>query len=356
MWMNQSWLMSASLKILIIRLSSLGDILHTLPALKSLRKSFPQARIEWLVEKNNRFLLSVVDGIDEILVIDTSTLRQNAWDNSAWRQIWNLVRTLRARHYDFCLDFQGLLKTAFLSLFSGAQTRVGFSKDLVREYPAHWFYQQKLSRPDRQLHVVTLNQRLAGMIGAESVPINLDFFVSEEDSHTVDSLLKRERLTDFIVLNPGGGWPTKRWGFDKYGILAARIQAELALQVVVTTGPGEETFYSSIAKHCGSPAPRHLPIPFLQLIPLFKSARLLIAGDTGPFHLACALGTPVVGIFGATSPVRNGPWRSDEEVVTRSLPCSFCNGRTCPTQIECMDISVHEVFAAVVRRLRRKAP
>jgi heptosyltransferase I len=153
------------------------------------------------------------------------------------------------------------------------------------------------------------------------------------------------------VINPGGGWPTKRWSAQRYGNLADKIAAELGLPAVVTTGPGEEALYQAIAASCRASLPRHFTVSFLQLIPLFKRTRLVIGGDTGPFHLACALGTPVVGIFGPTSPARNGSWRSGDEVVAHTLPCSYCYGRTCPTANECMDISVDEVFAAVVRRL-----
>jgi heptosyltransferase-1 len=343
--------MSASPKILIIRLSSLGDILHALPAFAGLRASFPDAKIDWLVAERFKFLLSAVRGIDSLHGVDTDSLRRPSGARSAWRQLWSTVCSLRAQHYDLSIDFQGLLKTAVLSFISGSRRRLGFSKDLVREPPAHWFYHQTLDVPKEQVHVLTLNQKLAELAGSGSVQTSCEFLVPESDQSAVDSLLMHKQLKDFVVINPGGGWPTKRWGLERYGILAGRIQTELGLPVVVTTGPGEETFYNTIAEHCGTPAPLHLPISFLQLIPLLKKARLLIGGDTGPFHLACALGTAAVGIFGPTSPVRNGPWHDEDEVVARIVPCSFCYGRTCPTNNECMDISVDEVLEAVTRRL-----
>jgi heptosyltransferase-1 len=110
--------------------------------------------------------------------------------------------------------------------------------------------------------------------------------------------------------------------------------------------------YETMAAHCSGVRPRHFAVTFLQLIPLYSRARLLVGGDTGPFHLACALGTPVVGIFGPTSPIRNGPWRESDEALARTLDCSSCHGRTCPTANECMEITVEEVFSAVVRRLK----
>jgi heptosyltransferase-1 len=337
--------MSASPGILIIRLSSLGDILHALPAFADLRASFPSSKIDWLVSEKHKSLLSAVRGIDAIRTLGTKEY--------GGFPLRSLLRDLRSQHYDFAIDFQGLLKTAVLSFLSGAHTRLGFSRGLVREYPAHWFYNRTQPKPQGQFHVLQLNRMLAGLTGAVPVSAPLEFYVPENDSRLVESMLRKEQLTDYVVINPGGGWSTKRWSLQKYGDLTKRIAVELGLPVVLTTGPGEETYYQAIADHCGGVQPRHFPVSFLQLIPLYQNAHLIVGGDTGPFHLACALGAPVVGIFGPTSPVRNGPWRSEDEVVARTLPCSFCYGRSCATENECMDISVDEVFAAVVRRLAK---
>jgi len=340
--------MSASPGILIIRLSSLGDILHALPAFADLRASFPNSKIDWLVSEKHKSLLSAVRGIDAI-----RTLGTKAYGDLPLR---SLVRDLRSQRYDFAIDFQGLLKTAALSFLSGARTRLGFSRGLVREYPSHWFYNRTQPKPQGQFHVLQLNRMLAGLTGAVPVSAPLEFCVPDNDSRLVESMLRKEQLTDYVVINPGGGWSTKRWCLQKYGDLTKKIAVELGLPVVLTTGPGEETYYQAIADHCsdcGGVRLHHFPVSFLQLIPLYQKAHLIVGGDTGPFHLACALGAPVVGIFGPTSPVRNGPWRSEDEVVAHTLPCSFCYGRSCATKNECMDISVDEVFAAVVRRLAK---
>jgi heptosyltransferase I len=344
--------MSKSPKILIIRLSSLGDILHALPAFVDLRKSFPNAQIDWLVGKKFEFLLSAVRGIDGIHAIDTGSLLRFPINGSAWRQGRRLIRSLRSQSYDYSLDFQGLLKTAILGCLSGARTHIGFSKDLVREPPAHWFYTRKLQKPGESMHVLALNQLLAELAGAKrSIFSPLDLVAPEADTSYVKSILGEKRLRNFAVINPGGGWPTKRWRPERYGTLAAKIQDDLKIPVVVTTGPGEEAYYSTIAKYCDKPAPHHLQISFIQLIPLLKKALIFIGGDTGPFHLACATGTPTVGIFGPTSPVRNGPWRNEDQAVTRKLPCSCCHKRSCATDDDCMDIAVDQVFAAVRRRI-----
>jgi heptosyltransferase-1 len=344
--------MSTSPRILIIRLSSLGDILHTLPAFAGLRAAFPSAKIDWLVAGQFKFLLSTVRGIDALHELNTNSLQHSWRKRSAWHKLWNTILSLRQQRYDFSIDFQGLLKTALISSISGAQKRLGFSKELVREFPAHWFYHRTLDKPAGPVHVLALNQMLAQLAGAKRTPAICDFIVADDDQSTVDSLLEQKQLDRFIVINPGGGWYTKRWNPKLYGILAKKIREELGFPVIVTTGPGEEELYRTIAANCSGAPPLHFPVSFLQLVPLFQKARLLIGGDTGPFHLACALGTPVVGIFGPTSPIRNGPWRESDEVVAHTLPCSFCYGRTCDTKNECMDITVNEVFSAIIRRLK----
>jgi len=345
--------MSDPKKILIIRLSSLGDIIHVFPAFNSLRATFPDAQIDWLVEKRMAFLLYSIKGINNIFEVNTLWIKNNPISSKAWIPVRNLIVALRKQRYDNALDFQGLLKTGLLTYFSGARRRLGFSKNLAREYPVHLFYNQNLDTGKDRMHVVDLNLRLAQMAGACAAPTRLDLSAHPEDVNFVDALIKRECLDAFVVINPGGGWPTKCWKPNRYGQLAARIQKELHLPVVVTTGPGEETYFAEIAQSCGMPSPLHFQLPFLQLIPLFQRALLFIGGDTGPLHLACALGTPVVGILGPTSPDRNGPWNGVNEAVVRRLPCSFCGGRKCPTRIECMDIPVDDVFRSVLRLLQR---
>ncbi len=141
--------MNASPKILIIRLSSLGDILHALPAFSNLRATFPDSRIDWLVAQKCSFLPAAVRGIDTLHVLDTSSLLRLPLNRQAWNKFWSLIRKLRACHFDYVLDLQGLLKTAVLGSISGSRVRIGFSKELVRERPADWFYNRKLKGTSR---------------------------------------------------------------------------------------------------------------------------------------------------------------------------------------------------------------
>jgi heptosyltransferase I len=337
-------------KILIIRLSSLGDIIHALPAFQSLRRSFPEASIDWLVEEKTKFILTAVPGLSRVIAIDTVAPRRKTFSPSSWSSIVSTVRTMRRTRYDISIDFQGLLKTGLLGLLSGTRRRIGFGHALVWERPAHWFYTETVDQAGQASHVVALNGLLAAAAGAGPVDGPVELKVPEDVTQAVEARLARQNLRNFAIINPGGGWPTKRWGLRKYGELADRMAGQLGIGVVVTTGPGEEGLYEGISAACPIRLP-HFQVPFLGLVPLVQRARLFISGDTGPFHLACALGVPVVGIFGPTSPMRNGPWSARDVAVVHPLPCSYCHGRSCPTGNECMDISVDEVYAAVLRRL-----
>jgi len=344
--------MSPPHKILIIRLSSLGDILHTLPAFQSLRESFPQAQIDWVVERKSSVLLSAVEGIHRVVELDTRLPRQHPMRRESWKPLLTKILEMRARGYDVSLDFQGLLKTGILGLFGGARSRLGFSAALVRERPAHWFYHRRLEHSG-DVHVVELNLALTAMAGARHFPTRTGLRSRPEDEQAVERLIGELKLREFVVINPGGGWATKRWPPERYAALADRLRDRLGMQVVITTGPGEEDLYRLIRRHSANGELAHMHLTFLQLIPLMRRAQLVIGGDTGPFHLACALGTPVVGIFGPTSPQRNGAWHTRAEMVWRTLPCSYCYGRTCPTRNECMDVPVADVYEAVRRCISR---
>jgi len=197
--------MSQGPRILILRLSSLGDILHTLPAFASLRAAFPRARIDWLAAEKCRSLAAAIRGVDRVHVLDARALARFPPDRAAWKRLRGLIRELRAARYDLAIDFQGLLKSAFLGLLSGAHTRIGFSRPLAREWPAHLLYHRTLPRPPSPVHVSELNRLLAGLAGADPglrAPFELE--VSEADGARVDRLLAP--IGDFVVLNPGGGW------------------------------------------------------------------------------------------------------------------------------------------------------
>lgn len=287
--------------LLILRLSALGDVIHTLPAVIALRRQLPAARISWVVEAAYRELVELVAGVETIPV------SMKRWGRQLFSSRAEMgVARLAMRGFETAIDFQGLVKSASLGFLSGAPSRYGFDAQAIREKPALLFTNRKVE-VDRTQHVVDWNVKLASAAaGAFLAPAPLDF------RRYLDPLPEREApgedgASHPIVLLPAAGRPEKQWPADRFRELARRLDG----RVVVAWGPGEE----GLARSVGAPlAP---PTSLRQLASLLSRARLVVAGDTGPLHLAAALGTPVLGLYGPTSERRNGPYGQLERCISR---------------------------------------
>jgi heptosyltransferase I len=296
-------------RILVIRLSALGDVVHTLPAVDALRRAFPQATIGWLVEAPNADLVRLASSADEIFVVATRRWRRRKLAASTRQELVASLRSLRQfAAGEWLVDFQGLLKSALLGRASGASVRFGFEKRSLREPLASLF----INRPvaiDQSRHVVDWNMQLASGAGAtaDGVQWHLDRFAADPTGRFEP--LARERP---IVLNPGAGKAGKLWPLERFVELAGEL-IRRQYRVVVSWGPGELEMARSIAS--GSGAELLAETNLRELTFVLRSARLLVAGDTGPLHIAAALGTPVVGLFGPTDPRRNGPYGQIERCV-----------------------------------------
>ena len=334
-------------KILIVRLGALGDVVHALPAQQQIHRRFPDCEIHWLVEPHYRGLLETVPGIHRIWTADTKLWRRRP--RTAWALI-HLVRALRRERFDLSLDFQGLIKSAVLARLSGAARRMGFCRERCREPAAAGFYTDTVpARGDG--HVIDLNLELAGSLGCAGEPTaRVPFRIPAAAKHYVDSRLQAAGGGRPVLLNPGAGWPTKLWPARRFARLGAEIRRRLKLPVVFTYGPGEEDLLREIRDCSRSGSVASFPTTILELAALCRRSRLMVAGDTGPLHLAVAVGTPAVAVMGPSIARRNGPFHPEDRIVKRYLYCSDCNKRSCGEFI-CMNISVEQVFQAVRRRL-----
>jgi len=341
-------------RILVIKLGSIGDVVHTLPAVAALKRSYPQARVDWLVEKKSSILLKGNPLIQEIIEVDTQRWRKSPLSFESSRQIRSTLSRLRGNRYDLALDFQGLWKSAVLGYFSGARQVIGFSREALREPGCRIFYDRKVSPRPRARHVVEIYHELVKSLGVETNDYQFDLNVSAEDEAYISSQLASRHIENFIVLNPGGGWITKNWDPANYSQLHLRIRRATRLQSVLTWGPGEEELVEQIFGFCGPDPPVTFPTTVPQFIALVRRARLFVGGDTGPMHLAAACDTPIVGIFGPTDPLRNGPFNQPGRALSHSVPCGPCYKRTCEVyNNQCMKlITVDEVFQAVIRSLQ----
>jgi heptosyltransferase I len=296
-------------RILVVRMGAMGDIIHTLPAVASLKRAFPATEIDWVVEKHWAPLLMRNRHLSQLHVVETRTWRKQWGGAGTWRMVLESLGKLRSRQYDCALDFQGLLKSAVLARLSGARRVVGFDRGELREGMAALFYTQRLPEPprgQRVAHVVERNLALAAAVGATERVIEFCCAPSDADAQRARELVGG--LQRYVVISPSAGWPAKRWPAERYAELARLIHRELGLPVVINCGPGEDAVAANIARLAGEAQPVVVRPSVGELIALVRDAALLVGGDTGPLHLAIACDTPVVAIFGATDPARNGPY------------------------------------------------
>jgi heptosyltransferase-1 len=333
----------AEQRFLIVRLSSMGDILHALPAVSALRTSFPAARIDWLVDARWRSLLDAVACIDAVI-----PLRRSSWKD--FRKVFSAVRGAR---YSCAIDFQGLYKSSLMARLSGAPRRVGFGPPNVRERGAAMFYTERIV--SSAAHVVDQNLVLAAHLGAHLPGRILSSMfplrVSPEADAYVAGAIAATNISDLFVLSPGGGWTSKCWPPERYGELHRRLARRFGYRGVVSFGPGERALAESVRQAAGEPAPLLLEMDVPQLMAALRRAKFFLGGDSGPLHLAVGLGTPVVGIYGPTDPARNGPYFPADIAIRNAGPEETTHHRAQVTSHTMLSISVEQVEEAVMRRM-----
>jgi heptosyltransferase I len=350
-------------KLLIVRLGALGDIVHAIPAVAALRAAFPEAAIDWIVSARHAEILGLLPAVDRCLVIggpQQGAQRTGAGQKAAagsgyragWRGLTAAIAAMRRNRYDAVIDFQGLLKSAALARASGARRVVGFARRHLRERAAAIFYGESCD-PGSAVHVINKNLALAARLGADDRSIAFPL----EIPRCRETAIARERLsigsTDrFVVLNPGAAWPNKRWPAERFGAVASWLLSRRGMRSIVTWGPGEEQLAGDVEAASGGAAVVAPRTSVTALLSIAGESSLFVSGDTGPLHLATAVGTPVVGIFGPTNPARNGPWREADISVSRFEACVCHHERRCRRRECCLlDITVDEVTRAVDSRL-----
>ncbi|MGE3841076.1 MAG: lipopolysaccharide heptosyltransferase I [Vicinamibacterales bacterium] len=329
-------------RVLIVRLGAMGDIVHALPVLASVRATWPAATVDWLVEPRHRPLLEVVDGLGAAVEIDTRrVLGPGGWIASMAR--------LRANHYDLVLDVQGLIKSAVLARATGAPTIVGFDRRHAREGLSSIGYTRCVD-PGRAEHVVDWNLAVAEAAGCTQVRREFPLRVPEARPVVRDWLA---HAPPFVLINPGAAWPNKRWPAERFGELASRVARDVGQTAYVLWGPGERALAEQVCVASGGAAEPTPETTLRDIVAVMSRARLVVSGDTGPFHIAAALGVPLVGIFGPTDPRRNGPVSPLDVSVSRRDQCECFHLRSCRAATWCLGgIPVDEVYEAVTERLR----
>jgi ADP-heptose:LPS heptosyltransferase len=311
--------------------------------------------------------------IDELIELDTQAWRNAFLTASTTGEVRAQLNQLRgapnlngAGTADIAIDFQGLIKSGLVALASRATRRIGFSTGELREKASKLLLTEQVETSEFN-HVIEKNLTLARAAIAGSVamptaaarepkfpcaPRDYEFpiTISADDERFVETAIENQ-CGPFAIINPGGGWPTKLWPSERYGQLADWLWSECGLSSFVTFGPGEEALARSVVENARSSAVRTLASTLKQFVALARRAALFVGGDTGPLHLAAAGGTPIVGLYGPTSPDRNGPFDPRDITVGRDLWCrADCHRRSC-WHWECMDIPMNDVQHAVFERL-----
>ena len=351
--------LSAIRRLLIVRLGSLGDILHTLPAATALRKALPEATLGWVVEERWAELLCTLAEprsgprsprrplVDQVHTVDTRKWRGSVFSPQTWERVGASLSELRAPRYEVAVDFQGAVRSALLTRWSKAPVCYGAKQP--RENVASMFYtRQVMTSGD---HVVEQNLSLAEAVAEQQLEVPAVELPHDQTAEKhCDDWLKREGLSGFVVLNPGAGWGAKQWPAERFGFVAKQLAAD-GFRSLVNFGPGEEKLAEAV-EVASAGAAEAVGCTLTELISLSRRASLFIGGDTGPMHLAAALGIPVVAIFGPTNPARNGPFGT-QSVVLRNPLSPTTHARRAQPDAGLMEIGADQVVASARQLLRR---
>ncbi len=337
-------------KFLVVRLSSLGDIVHTFPAVAALRETFPAVEIVWLTHPRWK------------LLVESSGLASEVWtiETRSWSSLQAMVRKIRERKFTAAVDCQGLWKSAALPFFGSIPRRIGFSSQTIREFGVPILYTDRVRIA--KTHIADQNGELSLCAGARKLVSAFTLHVESRDTKIVEQLLRGVAVNHYVVLSPGGGWASKCWPPQRFGQLSQKISQQLGLRCVLNCGPGEDRMISEIKTASGDSSPIVWKLPLEQLMALLLNAVCIVGGDTGPLHLAVALGTPAVALFGPTDPARNGPYRVDDshglarrDIVLRSPRAVTSYKRGNQADPSMLDLEVDAVFEAVRRVVEARA-
>jgi heptosyltransferase-1 len=328
-------------RILLIKPSAIGDVVHTLPILNLIRRKWPAAQIAWLVTPACAGILEKHPQLDEIFLFDRRRWASWWFHPERFLELRRFARNLRGHKFDLVIDLQGLFRSGWLARRTGAPVRVGFAN--AREM-AWAFYTHRVPIDTMEQHAIDRYLQLARFIGCEDGPVEYVFGHDDADRASVQNLIKADH---YAVLAPGTNWPTKRWPIDRFAALPPLLKQHFDLDSIVVGGPGERDLGGRI------PAAVNLAgrTTLRELCALIERAAIVISNDSGPMHIAAALARPLVALFGPTSPTRTGPYARDDAVLRLDIPCSPCYSRQCSHQSCLQWIGVDPVLQAIHAQL-----
>ncbi len=336
--------------ILVVRLSAIGDVVNCLPALRLLKREHPEAAITWAAEQPSASLLEGDPDIDEVFVVKRKEWTRGVLKSANLASLGSAFSALRKKKFDIAIDFQGNLRSGVVTFGSGARVRVGFTAGRVKEH-SHVFYTKHVFLPKTVMHRVRKNLLLLGALGIEPEVLPAELQVHAGDGRVTERFLKEKQIEDLqvITVHPGvskfGAF--KQWAPERFAQVAGKLAGAKGRAVVITWGPGERALAEEVVELTeGAALLGPEPHGLRELAYLLKQSVLFVGCDTGPLHIAAAVGTPVVAIFGPKDPGIYGPAGEGHVVVRKQVECSPCERRACPDR-RCMRlITADEVYNA----------
>lgn len=327
------------IKILIIKPSSLGDVIHALPFLKAIKNTFPQAHVEWVVSKGCEGVLAGNPLIDELIVFDKDSWKYPKDFSKTFREIKKLKRALSAKYFDMVIDLQGLLRTGLMAFLTHSPLKIGFEH--ARE-GSRFFYNKKVS-VSKDIHAVDRYLEVARAIGATTATKEFPLYIDESARDNIKKLLGD--VGEYVVLVPSARWETKRWPAEYFGLLVSKVSHPC---IVTGSDADIKTAQEVMRVSKGKAIDLCDKTNMKELITLIAGSRAMVSNDSGPMHVGAALGIPLIALFGPTDPERTGPygWKENMNfrVLRAGLSCSPCFKKKCKDPLCMSKISVEMVL------------
>ncbi len=349
--------------ILIVKLSAIGDVIQTLPMLEALKRQFPRAHIDWVVEEDASTLLLSHPMINRVIISRRkSWLQKVLKPGESWKTLQEMgrfVRELRNQHYDWIIDNHGIFKSGLLVLLSRGRRKIGFQASTgIADEGSYFFTHERYKPLSIERHALERYLNLVSQMGVQVEQTDLRFPVPVDSLKQAEALLRQKGFGSrpLVVLHPVAKWETKQWPAENFARLISALAQENI--VAITGSPQDEGPVREILHQMGGESVKVLNLvgktSLMELAGIFSVSDLVLSPDTGPMHLAAAVKAPLIALFGPTAPWRTGPYGNNPRIIRKGLPCSPCFKKKCRT-MECMNsISVEEVLAAVEQKLKEK--
>jgi len=346
--------------VLIVKLSAIGDVVHTLPLLEVLRSNLPDARIDWLIEEDASEIIKGHAALNRVIVSRRKLWQKDFFDrrrrSNTLKEIVHFLRELRSEQYDLIIDIHGLFKSGLLTGLARGRRKIGFT--WAREGSTLFLSEPPYFEDQYRQHAIERYLKTANILGCDFTSWKGRIPVEDTQRKEVDRLLSKYGLNDkkILAMNPMAKWDTKLWETDRFARLADRVHEELGMEVLFTGSGADRPMIQDILNSMKTGGAINLAgqVGLKELACLYTRCNVLVTTDTGPMHIAAAMDCPVIALFGPTAPWRTGPYGEGHQVIREELGCSPCFKKECSHRTCMKGIAVGRVFDALLKQLDSK--